>query len=116
MIITIGEISLTATLAENSSAKELSKLLMNRSITIPMKDYGGFEKVGPLGQNLPTNDEPISTKAGDLILYQGNSFVIYYSTNSWNFTRLGQIDNITADELKQILGSGDITVTLSITK
>ena len=39
--------------------------------------------------------------------------MIYYDKNSWNFTRLGRIDNATADELKQALGSGDVTVTLS---
>ncbi|WP_158099289.1 cyclophilin-like fold protein [Drancourtella sp. An57] len=41
-------------------------------------------------------------------------FVIYYDRNSWNFTRLGTIDHISAKELKQILGDGDVTVTLSL--
>lgn len=73
-----------------------------------------MEKVGSLGQDLPTNDEQITTEAGDLILYQGNSFVIYYAPNSWNFTRLGKINDVTAEELQEILGEGDVTVTLSL--
>lgn len=73
-----------------------------------------MEKVGSLGQDLPVNDEQITTEAGDLILYQGNSFVIYYAPNTWNFTRLGKINGVSAEELQDILGEGDITVTLSL--
>lgn len=112
--IKIGDKILTATLAENSSAEALKEILSKEDITINMNDYGNFEKVGTLGINLPRNDEQITTQAGDLILYQGDSFVIYYDTNSWNFTRLGKINNITQAELKQILGEGNVTVTLSI--
>ena len=79
-----------------------------------MRDYANMEKVGTLPVDLPRNDEPINTDACDLILYQGNSFVIYYDTNSWSLTRLGRIDNITKSELKSILGTGDVTVTLSL--
>lgn len=63
-----------------------------------MHDYSNFEKVGPLGATLPTNDEQITTQAGDLILYQGSSFVIYYDTNSFSLTRLGKIDNVSQEE------------------
>jgi len=108
--LAIGDKALTATLADNSSAKALIELL---PLTIEMSDYGGFEKVGDLGAKLPTNDEQITTEAGDLILYQGGAFVIYYAPNSWSFTRLGKIDNVTAKELKEILGNGSVTVTLS---
>jgi hypothetical protein len=73
-----------------------------------------MEKVGDLGTSLPRNDEQITTEPGDLILYQGNALVIYYAPNSWNFTRLGKIDGITKDELTNILGSGNVTVTLSL--
>ena len=73
-----------------------------------------MEKVGSLGQDLPVNDEQITTEAGDLILYQGNSLVIYYAPNTWNFTRLGKINGVSAEELQDILGEGDVTVTLSL--
>ena len=79
-----------------------------------MSDYARMEKVGPLGQSLPTNNEQITTQAGDLILYQGNQFVIYYAPNSWNFTRLGRIQDVSVAELRNILGSGDVSVTLSL--
>ncbi len=112
--IQIGDHLLTADLADNSSVRALLELLADGPITIEMSDYANMEKVGELPQSLPRNDEQISTDAGDLILYQGNSFVIYYDTNSWNFTRLGKINNTTKQELRDILGSGSVTAVLSV--
>jgi hypothetical protein len=106
--------SLTATLVDNSSTRALLDLLGSGPLTLDMDDYGGFEKVGPLGTTLPRNDEPTTTGPGDLILYQGGAFVIYYAPNSWDFTRLGRIDDLTGDELIGLLGPGPATVTLSL--
>ena len=97
----------------NSSAEALIRLLGTGDITITMHDYGSFEKVGPLGTTIPRNDEDITTTPGDIILYQGNQITIYYDENRWDFTKLGHID-IGQDELKAVLGSGDVTVTLSV--
>ena len=116
LYIKIRNSVLEAELADNSSADALLKVLKENDISIQMSDYGNFEKVGGLGVSLVTNDEQITTEAGDLILYQGNKFVIYYDTNSWNFTRLGKIKNISQDELESILGGGDVTVVLTIHK
>jgi hypothetical protein len=63
---------------------------------------------------IATNDERITTEPGDLILYQGNAFVIYYAPDTWSFTRLGKINNVTRQELINILGEGNVTVTLSL--
>ena len=114
MNIKIGDTVLTATLVENSSVDALKEALSEGPITVHMRDYGSMEKVGSLGMDLPRNDEQITTEAGDIILYQGNALVIYYAPNSWNFTRLGKIDNVAAEELREILGDGNVTVTLSL--
>ena len=108
-----GGKTFTATLTDNSSADALIELLSKGDVTVEMEDYGNMEKVGPLGTNLPRNDRQTSTGPGDIILYQGKYLVIYYSTNSWNFTRIGKIDNADAAQLKSALGRGDVTVTLS---
>ena len=105
----------TATLAENSSAEALKELLKSGPLTIQMSDYGSMEKVGPIGQSLPTNNQQITTSAGDIILYQGSSLVIYYDRNSWNLTRLGKVDGVTQEQMKAVLGTGSVTVTLSLT-
>lgn len=114
MKITVGDTTFTATLADNSSAEALKEMLMEGPLTIDMSDYGNMEKVGPIGKNLPENNEQITTEAGDIILYLGNSLVIYYDTNTWNFTRLGKINDVTQAELKEALGNGDVIVTFSI--
>lgn len=114
MNITVGSTILTAEMCDNSSAKALKEMLEEGSVTINMSDYANFEKVGSLGTSLPRNDEQITTEPGDIILYQGNQITIYYDKNTWNFTRLGKINNATKESLLEILGDGDVTVTLSL--
>lgn len=86
---------LTATLADNSSARAFAELIKSEPLTIEMNDYGDFEKVGRLPQSLPKSDKHISTEVGDIMLYQGNQMTIFYDTNSWSYTKLGKIDNVT---------------------
>lgn len=112
MKIKIGEHILTVELVNNSTTIELKNRLKKDPIILNMKDYGNMEKVGDFNKSFPTNDEQISTDAGDVILYQGKSFVIYYDKNNWNFTRIGKIKNVSKGELRKILGKGDIKVEL----
>lgn len=114
LTIQAGDDKFTAELENNSSADALVELLREKSLTIEMSDYGGFEKVGSIGTDLPRNDQQITTEPGDLILYQGNSITIYYGTNSWNFTKLGHVKDVTQKELIRILGDEDVTVTFSL--
>jgi flavodoxin len=111
--IHVHEAVLAVKAENNSSSEALLQLLKAGDITISMHDYGNFEKVGPLGISIPRNDEEITTTPGDVILYQGNQVTVYYDENRWDFTKLGHID-IDQDELKSILGSGDVTVVLSV--
>ncbi len=113
LIVNNGKI-FTAKLENNSSARALKEILEKGDISIQMQDYANMEKVGPIGKTLPGNDTQTTTAPGDLILYQGKYFVIYYAPNSWNFTRLGKIENINENELKSALGEGNATVILSI--
>lgn len=112
--IAVNKTVLTAALADNSSARALAELLADGPLSVEMRDYNRMEKVGPLGADLPANDEWIDAQAGDLILYQGNQLVIYYGANSWSLTRLGRIEGVGAGELRDILGGGDVRVTLSM--
>ena len=116
LLITINGKTLTADFADNSSAKALAEALAKSSITYQADDYGNFEKVGDLGQTFPKNDENITTEPGDIILYQGHNLCIYYAQNTWSFTRIAKIKGISKDELKEFLGEGEITVTLSVEK
>ncbi len=101
-------------LYDNSSAKAVEELLKKGPFTLNMKDYAHMEKFSSFGMQLPANDEMITTEAGDVILSEGNLLVIYYAPNTWNFTRLGKVQNLSADELKKVLGKGSITATLTL--
>ena len=110
----IGNSILTIRPESNSSAEAFVELLQDGDITIDMHDYGGFEKVGPLGRELPTNDERITTEPGDVILYQGNQITIYYDKNTWSFTRLGKVQGMSPEEIRATMGNGDPTVIFSL--
>ena len=114
VLLKVGGNTMTATLADNEATRELTKLLEHGDLTIRMSDYGGFEKVGALPQSLPSSNTQITTEPGDIMLYQGNQMVIFYGSNSWSYTRLGKIDGATTSNLRQFLGNGDITLTLSL--
>ncbi len=110
--VSVGEKVFSATFADNSGAQALKELLADGDITIRMSDYGGFEKVGSLGQSLPTENSQTTTQAGDIVLYQGSQIVIFYGSNSWSYTRLGKIDGLAG--WQEALGNGDVAVTLSM--
>ena len=114
MNIQIEETTFTATLADNSSVDALKELMTDEPLILNMSDYANMEKGADLGVTLPQNNEQMNTQAGDIILYQGRTFVIYYDTNSWSLTPIGKIDNVDAEELREVLGTGDVTVTLSL--
>jgi len=114
VILSVGGRTASATLAENAACRELAALLEAGSISINMNDYGGFEKVGALPRSFTTSNSQISTVPGDIMLYQGNQMVIFYGTNTWSYTRLGKIDNATAESVRQFLGNGNITLTITL--
>lgn len=111
--LTIGSHKIAVKLENNTATKALVELLKEGDITYTASDYGGFEKVGSLGHTLPHSDTQIATEAGDVILYLGNQIVLFYGSNSWNYTRLGKMQGYSADELKDILTETD-PVTIKI--
>ncbi len=111
--IMVNEEKLEATLEDNISSLAFYEKLKEGPLTIKMEDYANFEKVGNLGFKLPTADKNISVNAGDIILYQGDKITIYYDKNSYNFTRLGKIDDVDSSYLKEILGKGSVEVIFS---
>ena len=100
----------------NNSVQALKQLAASNKLTIQMSMYGGFEQVGSIGTSLPREDVQTTTKAGDIVLYSGNRIVVFYGSNSWAYTRLGHITDKTADELTELLGNGNVTITLSMTE
>ena len=99
---------------ENESVDALRALVADEPLTVQMSMYGGFEQVGSLGTSLPRNDAQTTTRAGDIVLYSGNQIVVFYGSNSWAYTRLGHIKDQDAAGMTALLGSGDVTITLTM--
>ena len=110
MLLEVNGYTFEVELENNTSAKALKEYVSKEKRTLSLDDYGNFEKVGDLGITLPRNDETITTKEGDLILYLGNKLCLYYNQNTWDFTKLGHIKDTT--HLKEVLGKGSVQVTL----
>ena len=112
MNVQVGDVVFSATLEENETVSALVEMMRESPVVIQMSDYSGFEKVGSLRTSLPASNSQTTTQTGDIVLYNGNQIVIFYGSNSWSYTRLGHIDDLTGWE--DALGSGDVTVIFSL--
>ena len=111
--LSIGSENVTVAWEDNETVDALKDLVWSEPLTIDMSMYGGFEQVGSVGSNLPRNDVQTTTQAGDIVLYSGNQIVVFYGSNSWAYTRLGHITGKNVSELTELLGNGDVTITLT---
>ena len=114
MNVQVGDYIFTATLENNEAVKELLDMMKEGPVTIEMDDYSGFEKVGSLGRSLTTSNSQTTTFAGDIVLYNGNNIVMFYGSNSWSYTRIGKIDDLS--DWEKALGSGSITAVFTVGK
>lgn len=108
MRLKIGGTEVPVTWEDNASVAALKEML---PLTVRMSMYGGFEQVGSIGKGLPRSDVQTKTGPGDIVLYSGNSIVIFYGTNSWSYTRLGHVD-LDASRMTELLSNGDVTITI----
>ena len=113
MQMKIGETEVEVAWEDNESVEALKELVRD-VLAIQMSMYGGFEQVGSIGKSLPREDRQTTTQAGDIVLYSGNQLVVFYGSNSWAYTRLGKIADKSASELSELLGGGDVTITLTL--
>ena len=109
LYLEVGSETFTVLLAQNEAAEALAELVEEEPVTIQMEDYAGFEKVGALGRSLPAEDQQMTTQAGDIMLYQGDQIVLFYGSNTWSYTSLGRIEDLTG--WQEALGSGSVSVT-----
>ena len=108
MKLKIGDTEVSVIWEDNASVKELKSLL---PLEIKMSMYGGFEQVGSIGKSITRDDKQTTTQPGDIVLYSGDQIVIFYGSNSWAYTRLGHVTS-SQREMEELLGAGDVTVTL----
>lgn len=112
MNVQIGDYTFAANLSDTEAARELAALLAQGPISITMRDYSGFEKVGALPQALTASDSQITTQPGDIMLYNADNIVMFYGSNTWAYTPLARINDLT--DWATALSDADVTVTFSI--
>lgn len=110
--VQIGDYNFTATLEKNVAVEEFVDMINEGPVSIQMDDYSGFEKVGSLGKSLTSSNSRTTTVSGDIVLYNGSNIVMFYGSNSWSYTRIGKIDDLT--DWEKALGSGSITAVFTI--
>lgn len=66
-----------------------------------------LNELPPIGSN-------ITTEAGDIMLCTNNQLCIFFDSNSWQYTRIGKIEGMTKDQLKNTFGDGQVNITLSL--
>lgn len=88
----------------NASVKALNEI---KPIEINMDRYSNFEQVGSIGRSIISNDTNITTNPGDIVLYNSSNIVVFYGSNSWDYTKLGHI-NLSNEELKELLDKSSI--------
>ncbi|WP_156021111.1 cyclophilin-like fold protein [Streptococcus ruminantium] len=96
----------------NAAIEEIFKDVKNNDLIVEMSMYGGFEQVGDLGKRYTQNDKQITTKSGDIVIYGGDKIVVFYGSNTWEYTKLGKI-NESEYTITNLLSKGNIELKIS---
>ena len=112
--IQIGPVALQASLAQTAAARALEAMLDSGPVQVPVENYGGFEKGGQLPQRRPQTADWITAQPGDMLLFQGDSIVLSYGSNAWDYTRLGRIEDPAGVRLAEVLRGPEREITLSL--
>ena len=114
MIMKIDDTKVNVLWETNEAVETLKEEVLKQPIEISMSMYGGFEQVGSLGFKLPSNDSQYTTSTGDIMLYTSNQLVVFYGSNTWAYTKLGKIKDLTDEDITNLLSNGDVTITLEM--
>lgn len=99
---------------QNPAVEALLSQVRQGPVTVETEAYGGFEQVGGLPWGLPTNDVPLTTQPGDIMLFSGDQIVLFHGSNRWSYTPLGHIQGMSQEDLAQLLGGPSVTVELRL--
>lgn len=87
----------------NTSVAALKEIVKTQPLVIETSRYGGFEQVGSLGQSIKSSDQRQTTEIGDIMLYASINITIFFGSNTWSYTKLGHIENLSDAEIKTLL-------------
>lgn len=107
MKLIVGDQTFTVRLENNETAQALKAQL---PLDLEMTELNGNEKYYYYS-TLPTGaTRPGTIHAGDIMLYQSNTLVIFYDTfeSDYSYTRIGSVTD--PEGLAEALGTGDVRV------
>lgn len=110
--LAINDNEVTVEWEDGETIATLKDFVAKQPLTIQTSKYGGFEQVGSIGKELPSQDVQMTTHPGDIVLYDGSEIVLFYGSNSWSYTKLGVITEPSGVKLTQLLDRKEATVTL----
>lgn len=108
----IDDTSIDVEWENNDTVKELKEELKKGSLTIQLSKYSDFEQIGELGKTYSSSDKRLTTEVGNIMLYSGNKIVVFYGENTWKYTRIGKIKNLSKEEIKRLLSNSDVVLKL----
>ena len=56
----------------------------------------------------------MTTQPGDIVLYAGDQLVVFFGSNSWSYTKLGQIEGLSVQELSDLLGDSEAEIRIGL--
>ncbi|AIQ58825.1 cyclophilin-like fold protein [Paenibacillus borealis] len=112
--ITVGSTTFTATLHDNETSQALVAQL---PLTLRMNELNRLEKYYNLSEDLPapSAERPATIHAGDIMIWSGNTLVLFYQTFSnshGGYVLLGKVDD--PSNLAIALGSDYVQVSWSL--
>lgn len=112
MKLFIGDEEVVVNWEKNLTTKAINEEVQQNDLVIPMSKYGGFEQVGELGRSYIVQDKQMTTKTGDIVIYNGDKIVLFYGPNSWRYTKLGEI-NLPQKEIIDKLSQSNLKIRLT---
>ena len=112
MKLTVNNREIPVIWEENRSVSALQEAAAE-GIAAQLSMYAGNEQFGPLGTSLPSDDVRMTSHTGDIMLYCGNQIVLFYGSNTWEYTKLGRMD-LSEEEITELLNDGDVHITITM--
>lgn len=97
---------------KNRSVEDIKKQLEKEDINVSLKVYGKNEQFGFLKRSFIKDDIKMTTKCGDIVLYDGDKIVLFYAPNTWEYTKIGEI-NLSDEEIVKMLSDKDVSIKIS---
>lgn len=113
MTLSVNGTPLCVDWEENETAAALAALAMTEPVSVTTRRYGDFEQVGQLPSSLPEENADMTAQPGDIMLYAGDQIVLFYGTNTWSYTRIGCIQDLSVQQMETLLSVETVDIVIA---